>query len=311
MTTNKPKLVVILGPTAVGKSKLGTEVAKRISGEMVNADSLQIYRYLDIGTAKPSRDERKQIPHHLIDIVDPDEEFNAGIYRKSAKLLIQELHSKSTKIIIVGGTYLYVRVLLHGIIDKISADREIRGNLRNLKSTLGVRYVYERLKSLDPDSASRIHPNDYIRTERALEAYYLTGEKMSDLQEKHGFREDEYEVLKIGLSEDRTILRNKIEQRLDKMIEEGLVEEVKELRRMGFRKDLKPMQSIGYKQINQCLDGEITLDSAIELIKRDTKRLAKRQMTWLRSDSAIKWYHLPEDLERVINEAEAFYLMKS
>ncbi|MBI2486667.1 MAG: tRNA (adenosine(37)-N6)-dimethylallyltransferase MiaA [Deltaproteobacteria bacterium] len=311
MTKDKPKLLVILGPTAVGKSKLGIEIAKRIDGEIVNADSLQVYRYLNIGTAKLSRDQSEQVPHHLTDIVDPYEEFNAGIYRKSAKLLIQELHRKSTKIIIVGGTYLYVRVLLYGIIEEISANKQIRENLRNLKSTFGVRYVYERLKSLDPDSASRIHPNDYIRTERALEAYYLTGERMSDLREKHGFREHEFEVLKIGLFEDRKILRNKIDQRVDKMIEEGLVEEVKELQRMGFGKDLKPMQSIGYKQVNQYLDGEITLDSAIGLIKRDTKRLAKRQMTWLRSDKDIHWYHLPEDLERVINEAEAFYLVKS
>lgn len=311
MSNDKPKLVVILGPTAVGKSKFGVEIAKRIGGEIVNADSLQIYRHLDIGTAKLSGDEREQVPHHLIDIVNPDEEFNAGIYRKSAKLLIQELHRKSAKIIIVGGTYLYVRVLLYGIIEGISADNEIRNNLRNLKSAFGVSYVYEKLKSLDPDSASRIHPNDYMRIERALEAYCLTGEKMSELQGRHGFKENDYEVLKIGLFEEREVLRRKIDERVEKMIREGLVDELKKLRDMGFGKDLKPMQSIGYRQINHYLDGEITLERAIELIRRDTKRLAKRQMTWLRSDRDIQWYHLPEDSEKVVNVAEVFYRVES
>ncbi|HZX14933.1 MAG TPA: tRNA (adenosine(37)-N6)-dimethylallyltransferase MiaA [Thermodesulfobacteriota bacterium] len=303
---DKPKLLVILGPTAVGKSKVGIEIAKRIGGEIVNADSLQVYRYLDIGTAKPLKEEHKQVPHHLIDIIDPNKEFNAGLYRKTAVEVIRDLHKRSAKKILVGGTYLYVRVLLYGIIEGISADMEIRDRLRKLKSTFGISYIYEKLKSFDSESAIRIHPNDYVRIERALEAYYLTGSRMSELQEKHGFKENEYEVLKIGLLEEREILRKRIDERVDRMLEEGLVDEVKKLLEMGFGKDLKPMQSIGYKQINQYLDGEITVDRAIELIKRDTKRFAKRQMTWLRKDKDIHWYHLPEDLEKIINEAEIF-----
>jgi len=305
---NRPKLLVILGSTAVGKSKLAIEIAKRIDAEIVNADSLQVYRFLDIGTAKPSLEEQNQVPHHMIDIVDPNEEFNAGLYRKTAGPLIRELHSKSTRIILVGGTYLYVRVLLYGIIEEISANKEIRENLRRLKSTFGTSYLYEMLNSLDPDSAYRIHPNDYVRIERALEAYYLTGEKMSRLREKHGFKENEYEVLKIGLSEEREVLRKRIDERVDRMIQEGLADEVKRLRDMGFGKDLKPMQSIGYKQINQYLDGEITFERAIELIKRDTKRFAKRQMTWLRQDRDIHWYHLPEDLDWIMNAVEGFFV---
>jgi tRNA dimethylallyltransferase len=306
---DKPKLLVILGPTAVRKSKLGIEIARRIGGEIVNVDSLQVYRYLDIGTAKPSKQEREKVPHHLIDIINPDEEFNAGIYRRLAKSVIEELHRKSAKIILVGGTYLYVRVLLCGLIEGISGDKKIRDELRKLKSIFGVSYLYEKLKSLDPDAASRIHPNDYVRIERALEAYYLTGEKMSELQAKHGFRENEYEVLKVGLFEEREILRKKIDERVDRMIEEGLVDEVRKLRDMGLGRGLKPMQSIGYKQINQYLDGEITLDRAIELRKRDTKRYAKRQMTWLRRDKEIHWYHLPEDLDKIMNEVEAFFMV--
>ncbi len=307
MAKDKPKLLVILGPTASGKSKLGIEIAKRIGGDIVNADSLQVYRYLDIGTAKPSEDELNQVTHHLIDVVDPGEEFNAGILRKLASQLIEELSRKSAKTIVVGGAYLYVRVLLYGIIDGIPKDKEIRDNLKDVKSNFGVRYLYEKLKSLDPDSASRIHANDYVRIERALETYYLTGKRISELQEKHGFGENEYEVLKIGISEDREVLRRKIDERVDKMIQKGLVYEVKKLRKMGFGKELKPMQSIGYKQVNRYIDGEIELEVAIDLIKRDTKRLAKRQMTWLRADRDIKWYHLPEDFETVLKEAYAFF----
>ncbi|HEX3036373.1 MAG TPA: tRNA (adenosine(37)-N6)-dimethylallyltransferase MiaA, partial [Thermodesulfobacteriota bacterium] len=209
----------------------------------------------------------------------------------------------------VGGTYLYVRVLLYGLVEGISADKKIRENLRKLKLTFGTSYLYEGLKLLDPDSASRIHPNDYVRIERALEAYYVTGERMSDLQSEHGFREGEYEVLKIGLFEEREVLRRKIDERVDRMVESGLVDEVKKLREMGYNKDLKPMQSIGYKQVNRYLDGEITLDRAIELIKRDTKRFAKRQMTWLRRDKDIRWFHLPEDFDKIISVVNSFFIV--
>jgi tRNA dimethylallyltransferase len=304
---DKPKLLVLLGPTAVGKSELGIKVAKRIRGEMVNADSLQVYKYLDIGTAKPSKVEREEVPHHLIDIIDPDKEFNAGAYKKAAQETTRELHKRGRRIILVGGTYLYVRVLLYGLIEGISADCEIRDELRRLKSDFGVSYIYNKLESLDPDAAGRIHPNDYVRIERALEVYYLTGAKMSELQEKHGFRENEYEVLKIGISEEGGVLKRKIDERVDRMIKEGLVDEVEKLREMGFGRNLKPMQSIGYKHMNQYIDGEITLNKAIELIKRDTKRLAKRQMTWLRVDKDIHWYHIPADLDRVMDKAEDFY----
>ncbi|HSE84133.1 MAG TPA: tRNA (adenosine(37)-N6)-dimethylallyltransferase MiaA [Thermodesulfobacteriota bacterium] len=308
MTKDKPKIIAILGPTAVGKSNLGIEIAKKIGGEIINADSLQVYKYLDIGTAKTSKKERNEVPHHLIDIVFPDEDFNAGTYRKLAGQTIKELHEKSAKIILVGGTYLYVRVLLYGLVEGVSADKEIREDIRKLKSAFGTSYLYEELKSLDPDSASRIRANDYVRIERALEAYYLTGERMSELQAEHGFREDEYEVLKIGLFEEREVLRRKINERVDRMVESGLVDEVKKLREMGYNKDLKPMQSIGYKQVNQYLDGEITLDRAIELIKRDTKRFAKRQMTWLRSDKDIRWFHLPEDFDKIISIVTTFFI---
>lgn len=303
----KPKLVVILGPTAIGKSKLGIEIARRVGGDIVSADSLQVYRYLDIGTAKPTKEERQQIPHHLIDIVNPDEEFNAGLYRRYAREVIKELHRNARRVIVVGGTYLYVRVLLYGIVEGISADSNIREHLRSLKSRYGLSCVYSMLKSVDPESAGRIHPNDYVRIERALEVYYLTGRRMSELQKEHGFRESEYHVLKIGLFENKEVLKDKINKRVEKMLKEGFVEEVRMLREMGFNRELKPMQSIGYKQINRYLDGEITLEEAVELIKRDTRRFAKRQMTWLRRDGDIEWYSLSRDLDRIVDRVYDFF----
>jgi len=308
--SNKPRLLVILGPTAIGKSSLAVEIAERINGEILSADSLQVYRYLDIGTAKPSKEEQTQVDHHLIDIIDPDEEFNAGLFREYANSVIGKLAKNRTKLIVVGGTYLYVRVLLHGLIAGVASNKEIRDRFRVLKSSFGAGYFYEKLKSLDPESALRIHSNDYVRIERALESYYITGQKISNLQKKHGFRDNEYSYLKIGLYDERDAIRKRIEDRVDSMIKNGFVEEVETIRSMGFIPTLKPLQSIGYRQINQYLDEDISLKTAVELIKRDTKRLAKRQMTWLKSDQEINWYRLPEDLEGLMNDAEAFYRVK-
>jgi tRNA dimethylallyltransferase len=303
----KPKLLVVLGPTAVGKSTVGIDIAKRLGGEIINADSLQVYKHLNIGTAKPNSDELREVRHHLIDIIDPDEDFNAGIFRTRAASVIENLYKDDKNIILVGGTYLYVKVLLSGLIEGLPANQEIRDNIKKLRSIFGLPYVYDRLRSLDPDAASRIHPNDYVRTERALEVNYLTGQKMSELQAVHSFQDQDYEYLKIGISVDREILKQRIDQRVDIMIEEGLVEEVKQLREMGYTNNLKPMQSIGYKEINQFLDGEIDLDTAVELIKRDTKRFAKRQMTWLRKDNKIKWFEPGKDYEKILDLAGRFF----
>lgn len=307
MKDSKARLIVILGPTAIGKSRAAIEIAKRVNGEIISADSLQVYRYLDVGTAKPTKDEQKEVAHHLIDIIDPDEEFNVGIFRKCAKSVISKLKGTQTKIIVVGGTYLYVRVLLHGLIQSVASNKEIRDRLRILKSSLGVGYVYEKLKSLDPDSASRIHVNDYVRIERALESYFITGHKISYLQSKHGFKTNEFDYIKIGLYDERDAIRRRIDDRVDSMIKSGFIEEVERIRRMGFVPTLKPLQSIGYRQISQYLDEDISLNRAIELIKRDTKRLAKRQMTWLRKDKEINWYRVPLDMNLVFTKLNKFY----
>lgn len=306
MKLNKPKLIVVLGPTAVGKSAVGIDIAKRLGGEIINADSLQVYKHFNIGTAKPSSKELDEVNHHLIDIVNPDEDFNAGIFRTYATSTINDLSQAGKNIILVGGTYLYVKVLLSGLIEGLPANQEIRENIKKLRSTFGLEYVYERLKSLDPEAASKIHPNDYVRAERALEVNYLTGQKMSELQSEHSFQDQDFEYLKIGISLDRELLKERIDSRVDAMVEAGLVGEIEKIREMGYTSDLKPMQSIGYKEINQFLDGDISLEEAVLLIERDTKRFAKRQMTWLRKDNEIKWFERDKNFDQIVDSAKEF-----
>ncbi|MFA9407378.1 MAG: tRNA (adenosine(37)-N6)-dimethylallyltransferase MiaA [Candidatus Dadabacteria bacterium] len=239
-------------------------------------------------------------------MVNPDEDFNAGMFRSRAASTIKNLHEANNNIILVGGTYLYVKVLLSGLIEGLPANMEIRENIKKLRAIFGLPYVYDRLLLLDPEAASRIHPNDYVRAERALEVNYLTGQKMSELQAVHSFQDQDYEYFKIGISLDRETLKERIDKRVDIMIEEGLVEEVKKLREMGYHNNLKPMQSIGYKEINQFLDGEIGIDEAVELIKRDTKRFAKRQMTWLKKDNEINWFEKDKDFDQILDKAREF-----
>lgn len=306
MKLNKPKLIVVLGPTAVGKSAVGIDIAKRLGGEIINADSLQVYKHFNIGTAKPSSKELDEVNHHLIDIVNPDEDFNAGIFRTYATSTINDLSQAGKNIILVGGTYLYVKVLLSGLIEGLPANQEIRENIKKLRSTFGLEYVYERLKSLDPEAASKIHPNDYVRAQRALEVNYLTGQKMSELQSEHSFQDQDFEYLKIGISLPRELLKERIDSRVDAMVEAGLVGEIEKIREMGYTSDLKPMQSIGYKEINQFLDGDISLEEAVLLIERDTKRFAKRQMTWLRKDNEIKWFERDKNFDQIVDSAKEF-----
>lgn len=307
MKEKKPRLLVILGPTASGKSRLAMEIAGALGGEIVSSDSLQVYKHLDIGTAKPTLEERAAVTHHLIDILDPDREFNAGTFRAEASRVIESLAAGGKNILLAGGTYLYVKALLSGLIEDLPADRTIRAALRKERAEHGTAPLYERLLSIDPESASRIHPNDYVRTERALEVYELTGQKMSLLLSLHEFAVRDYDYLKIGINVERQKLRQRIDERVDGMISAGLVDEVRGLRNMGYGPWLKPMQSIGYKEMNAYLEGALDFDRAVELIKRDTKRFAKRQMTWLRADKEIEWFDIPGDAGKVMEIAERFF----
>ena len=307
MNSDLPKLVILLGPTACGKSDLAFKLAGDFGFEIISADSLQIYKHFDIGTAKPAVETLSSIPHHLIDIVKPDCEFNAGLFRKSATQVIDILLTKNKKILVVGGTYLYVRVLTEGLIEGVEPDSNYREQLRTQQYLYGNGYVYNELKKIDPQSAERIEENDYVRIERALEVYHLTGIKMSQLQKQHSFSEKLYDFFKIGIDIEREILKNIIEIRLDKMLKDGFTDEVIKLRDMGYDKTLKPMQSIGYKEISDYLDGLISFENAKEKIIINTRRLAKRQMTWLRRDKDIRWYKLPDAYAQVVNDLKQFY----
>src|SRR5262245_31807737 len=295
----KAKLVIILGPTAVGKSELALDLAPAISGEIVNADSQQVYRYLDIGTGKPSPSERARVAHHLIDVVDPNEEFNAALFRQLAMASIGQIHGRSRNAIVCGGTGFYLRALTHGLFVGPSQDTKIREKLDDEIVEHGLALLYERLVKIDPGVTSTIHPNDRQRIIRALEVYQLTGKPLSRWQREHSFRDKPYEVIKIGLSRGRGDLYDRINRRCERMIEEGLLDEVRGLVARGYGLDLKPLRSVGYRQMGAIINGSLTLDAALREMKQETRNLAKRQLTWFRSDAAIRWFH-PENEEHEI-----------
>lgn len=306
MNGRKPRIFAIVGPTASGKSEVAIRLCEELGCEIVSADSLQVYRHLDIGTAKPTPHARKGVPHHLIDIINPDEEFNAGLYRTTAARVIEELHERSAGIVLVGGTFLYVRFLLYGLVEGIESDPEVRAAVKRELAELGATALHARLASVDPATARALHHNDLVRVSRALEVFYQTGVPISELRSRHGFVETEYESRKVGLYTERSELYGKIERRAEWMVEAGLEEEVRGLLEMGYGPGLKPMQSIGYAEMTRRIEGGITAARALELIKRNTRRLGKRQMTWLRKEKDIEW-HGAGDTDSVLRAAEGFF----
>ena len=284
----KPKIVVILGPTAVGKSALALELAGQLDGEIVNADSQQVYRYMDIGTGKPSMADRKCVRHHLIDVVDPDEGFNAAMFRQLAS---EAIYERKGNAIVCGGTGLYLKALTRGLFEGPGQDLDIRRNLEKEIEKSGLKSLYERLAEIDPTVTSTIHPNDRLRTIRALEVYQLTGKPISQWQKEHRFQEQPFEALKIGLNCERAELYDRINRRSTDMVAAGFVDEVRELVARGYSLDLKPLRSVGYAQMAKVVRGILTIDAALEEMKQETRRLAKRQLTWFRGDSEIRWFH--------------------
>ena len=269
---------------------MALEIARRTGACIVSADSVQVYRHFDIGSAKPTEEQRREIPHFLIDVVEPDEDFNAGTYMRLALDRIGRLVEDGGKIVVVGGTFLYVKALLYGLLEGVEVDRKFRKSLARERDAKGIASLHKKLETVDPVSAGRINPNDYVRIERALEVYHTTGERMSDHHRRHGFPEERFNALKIGLLGNRERLRHTIDKRVDVMIDCGWVEEVEAIRAKGYGSDLKPMKSIGYKRINEFLDDRLDFKTAVEKIKTDTKRFSKRQSTWLRADEDIKWF---------------------
>lgn len=287
----KQKLVVIMGPTAVGKTKLSIDLAKKYNGEIISGDSMQVYKGMDIGTAKIKREEMEGIPHHLIDIKEPDEAFNVAQFQEFVTDCIEQIAAKGKLPIIVGGTGLYIDAVLqqYSFSESVS-DEEYRSKLEAIAEECGVEAVHKILQEIDPDSADRIHPNNVRRVIRALEIYHCTGEKMSEQLQKQN-KEYKYDAVLIGLTMDRDTLYERINQRVDIMMEEGLLEEVKGIYERGIR-DCQSIQAIGYKELFDYFEGKVSLDQAVENLKQNSRRYAKRQLTWFRNKMNLNWFEM-------------------
>jgi tRNA dimethylallyltransferase len=295
-TTAKPRIIIICGPTGIGKTAVAIDLAKHFNGQIIGADSMQIYKYMDIGTAKPGVEEQTQVIHHMVDIVEPDESFDAARYAERARQKIIELDDRRITPFVVGGTGLYIKALLYGLFDEKVLDPEIRERLKAEADARGIQCLYERLGRQDPETANRLHPNDTYRILRALEVIEATGQAISKHHKKHGFLEQPFTPLKIGLEMDRTRLYERINRRVDAMISAGFLDEVKSLIARGYSADLKTMQSIGYRHMLDFIEGRLSWAECVRTLKRDHRRYAKRQLTWFGADAQIIW-KAPEQVE--------------
>jgi len=302
----RPRVVVLLGPTGVGKSKLVIELAEAFGGEIISADSMQVYRYMDIGTAKPTPEERQRVRHHLIDLVNPDQPFHADLYRILGRKAIDQLYRSGQPIWVVGGTGLYIKALIQGLFPSPKIDAKVRERLKEESKEKGETFLFERLRQVDPKTATQLHPRDLFRTIRALEVFDSTGVPISFLREQHRFGERPYVTFKIGLEMNRRALYHRIEQRIDQMIERGFLQEVKGLMEMGYGPELKPMQGLGYKQMVQFLSKKMGWGEAVQQMKRDTRHYAKRQGTWFKADPEVHWYEGSIDREKIFGEVTSF-----
>jgi tRNA dimethylallyltransferase len=287
-------VVVLVGPTAVGKSRVAVEVAKAFETEVLTADSRQVYRGMDVGTDKPVPEERQGVPHRLIDLVNPDESFNTGLYRRQALDEITRLYRDLRLPLVVGGTGLYVRTLIKGLCDAPPADPIVRAALRQDAKDQGHDRLYARLVAVDPVAAARLHPRDESKVIRALEVYQLSGRRMSKFQEEHGFAERPFSVLIIGLNRDRSALYRRIEERIDWQLAHGLIEETTQLLAQGYQRDSAAMKGLGYRHVAEHLAGEYDVAEMVRRFKRDTRHFSKRQMTWFRKEPGIQWLTIEE-----------------
>lgn len=297
-------LIILTGPTAVGKTALSIRLAKAIGGEIISADSMQVYRRMDIGSAKITKEEMMGIPHHLIDVLEPDEEFNVTVFQKLAKAAVEEIYSRGNIPIVAGGTGFYIQALLNDIdFTENGEDTSIRDELEALAKEKGAEYLHGMLLAIDPESAEQIHANNKKRVIRAIEYYRQTGERISEHNKRERQKESPYDFLYYVVNTDRDILYQRIDQRVDEMMKQGLVEEVKELKDSGCTRDMVSMQGLGYKEILDHLQGECTLSDAVYLLKRDTRHFAKRQITWFKRERDVKWLNLPDfnnDMDKVL-----------
>ena len=308
--TEKRPMVILTGPTAVGKTALSIELAKKINGSIISADSMQVYRHMDIGSAKVMPEEMDGVRHYLIDEFEPDEEFHVVKFVERAKEHLEEIYAEGKIPIIAGGTGFYIQALLYDIdFTEQECDEAYRAELEQLAAEKGADYLHNMLREVDPASADAIHANNIKRTIRALEYYELTGEPISVHNEREKERTSPYNFSYFVLTDDREKLYARIEDRIDEMMSQGLVDEVRQLKDMGCRKGMTSMQGLGYKEILEYLDGECSLEDAVYTLKRDTRHFAKRQLTWFRRESEVTWidkgrfdYNEEKILEYMIRE---------
>ena len=303
---NLPKVIVIVGPTCSGKTDLAISLGGKIPSEIISADSRQVYKYLTIGTAKPTEKELQKVKHHFVDFLNPDENYNVSKFEKDVLKQIGQIIDNKRTPIIVGGSGLYIRAIVDGIFDVVDTDEKYRMELMNYRKKFGNEFLYEELKKVDPESAKNLIPQNWKRIIRALEVYKLAGKPIWKLQQEYK-RETNLQFFQYGLNWERKILYKNIELRVDKMIKSGLVDEVKNILKLGYSKDINALNTVGYKEIIEYVEGKTTLERAIELIKRNTRRYAKRQLTWFRKDKRIKWFDINKknDLKKIAESIAA------
>lgn len=286
----KKPLIVITGPTASGKTSLAVALAKKIGGEVISGDSMQVYKHMDIGTAKVTEDEKKGIPHYMIDEFEPDQECSVAVFQQQVKKYMNKIYNKGNIPIIVGGTGFYIRSITHDIeFEQVVKNEDYRKQLTKEADTFGAEYLHNRLQKVDPESASTIHMNNVQRVIRALEYYMETGKPISKHNTEEKQKQTPYNLIFIALTMDREILYSRINIRVDQMIEEGLISEIESLISKGYSKNLTSMKAIGYKEFFPFFEGELSLNECIEILKRDTRHYAKRQLTWLKHQANPIW----------------------
>lgn len=300
-------LVVLCGPTAAGKTALALELGDRFPFEVISADSRQVYRGMDIGTAKPTPGERTRLPHHLIDVVDPGQPFSAADFVRLSHPVVASLAAAGKRPLLVGGTGLYIRALTEGLVDAPAADAALREELRKREAEEGAGTLHGRLCALDPVAAERIHPRNLVRIIRALEVLELSGRRISEIQRAHAFGERLFRLLKLGIMPGREELWHRIDLRAEQMLADGLLDEVRGLIERGCCVESKAMRTIGYREMAQHLCGELSLDEALARIKTETRRYAKRQLTWFRADPSIIWVDSSAESARILASIERFY----
>lgn len=292
---NKKPLVILTGPTAVGKSDLAVRLAKQINGAIISADSMQVYKHMDIGSAKITPEEMQGVRHYLIDELMPDEEFHIVRFQQLAKKALEEIYSVGQIPIVAGGTGFYIQSLLYDIdFSNQDADEKFRCEMQAFADTNGAEALHEKLKEVDPVSYETIHANNVKRVIRALEFYHLTGEPISKHNETERAKESPYNFVYFVLNDERSRLYQRIDLRVDKMMEQGLLDEVTRLRDMGYHRTMVSMQGLGYKEILDYLNGDITLEEAVYIIKRETRHFAKRQLTWFKHERDVTWLYKPD-----------------